>query len=277
MSGSKEDKIKEHDNKDVEYNLPRNDAAEHVRLNDQAAGYIDLMKGKIIHATLESPTKILDVGCDTGIITRHLGSIYPTASVYGIVISPVPPTTASDSIPSTPPNVGYIIGDIRKLAGEDERLKAGNFDCIFQRGWLEIHDYVEIWYNVKEGDRVVSRNWKWLKAMRRGADELGLDLDIGLHAESYMRKAGLVDVNVEKYIVPIGTWMADERSETRRIGVHQDQDLGGVFSGSILPGITRKLGLGEAEMEELKDECRRCLKEEKGKYLWFYVTVGRKE
>lgn len=258
------------------------------------------MKGKIIHATLESPTKILDVGCGTGIVTRHLGSIYPTASVYGIDISPVPPTTASDAIPSTPPNVGYIIGDIRKLAGEDERLKAGNFDCIFQRllicgmtqwqsyisqmttllrpgGWLEIHDYAEIWHNAKEGDRVVSRDWKWLKAVRRGADELGLDLDIGIHAESYMRKAGLVDVNVEKYIVPIGTWMADERPETRRIGVHQDRDLGGVFSGSILPGITRKLGLGEAEMEELKEECRRCLKEEEGKYLWFYVTVGRKE
>lgn len=91
------------------------------------------MKGKITHAPLESPTKILDVGCGTGIVTRHLGTIYPSASVYGIDISPVPPTTASDAIPTTPPNVDYIVGDIRKLAEEDDRLKAANFDCIFQR------------------------------------------------------------------------------------------------------------------------------------------------
>lgn len=91
------------------------------------------MKDKIVHARLKSPTEILDVGCGTGIVTRHLGSIYPSASAYGIDISPVPPTTASDAISSTPSNVEYIIGDIRKLAGEDERLRAGNFDCIFQR------------------------------------------------------------------------------------------------------------------------------------------------
>ena len=275
-------------------------AAEHARLDDQAAGYTDLMKGKIIHAPLESPTKILDVGCGTGIVTRHLGSAYPSASVYGVDISPVPPATASGAVSKTPPNVEFIVGDIRKLAGDDRRLKAGMFDCIFQRllicgmidwqsyisqmttllrpgGWLEIHDYAEFWFNTKDSDRAISAGWKWQHAIRRGAAQLGLDLDIGLHAEEYMRAAGLVDVKVEKYFVPIGTWMADERPETRRIGAHQDQDLGPVFSETILPGVTRKLGLGKAEMEELKDECRRCLKGEEGKYCWFYVTVGRKE
>ena len=91
------------------------------------------MHGRIIHAPLKDPTKILDVGCGTGIVTRHLGSIYPSATVYGIDLSPVPPTNASDAIPSTPPNVKYIIGDIRKLAEDDERLNAENVDCIFQR------------------------------------------------------------------------------------------------------------------------------------------------
>ena len=91
------------------------------------------MKGRLVHSPLERPSKIIDVGCGTGVVTRHLGSIYPSASVYGIEISPVPPTNASDAIPETPPNVKYIVGDIRKLAEEDERLKAGSFDCIFQR------------------------------------------------------------------------------------------------------------------------------------------------
>ena len=47
---------------------------------------------------------------------------------------------------------------------------------------------------------------------------------------SYMLKAGLVEVKVEKYKVPFGTWMAEERPEMRRIGVDQYRDLGGVFS-----------------------------------------------
>ena len=110
--------------------------------------------------------------------------------------------------------------------------------------------------------------------MRRGAAQLGLDLDIGLNAKDYMQKAGLVNVKVQKYKVPFGTWMADERPETRRIGA---LDYRTVFSESILPGVTRKLGLGEAEMRELKEECRRTLGEEEGKYWLFYVTVGRKE
>ena len=258
------------------------------------------MKGNIIHAPLENPTKILDVGCGTGNVTRHLGSVYPSASIYGIDISPIPPTDASDAITSTPPNVEYIIGDIRALASEDERLKVGNFDCIYQRllvcgmtqwqsyisqmanllrpgGWLEIHDYAEIWYSTNESDQVISGGWKWQHAMRRGAEQLGLDLDIGLHAERYMREAGLVDVQVVKYKVPFGDWMADERPETRRIGVNHDRDIGPTFSESILPGVTRKLGLGEVEMKGLKEECRRCLKGEQGKYWWFYVTVGRRK
>lgn len=257
------------------------------------------MKGKIVHSPLTNPTKILDVGCGTGIVTRHLGSLYPSAAVYGIDISPVPPTDASDAVPNTPPNVEYVVGDIRRLADEDERLKAGNFDCIFQRllicgmtqwqsyisqiaallclgGWLEIHDYAHVWYNAKEPDRIISRGWKWQHEIRRGAAQLGLDLDIGLHAASYMRKAGLVDVTVEKYMVPYGTWLAAAKPETGRIGANHARDMGPVFSENMLPGITRGLDLGEKEMEELKGECRRCLEGEEGKYWWFMVTVGRK-
>lgn len=71
--------------------------------------------------------------------------------------------------------------------------------------------------------------------------------------------------------------MAKEKPETRIIGLNSARDIGSLFSGSILPGVARKLGLEEAEMEELKEECRRSLEEEEGKYWYLYVTVGRKE
>lgn len=71
--------------------------------------------------------------------------------------------------------------------------------------------------------------------------------------------------------------MAKEKPETRIIGLNSARDIGSLFSGSILPGAARKLGLEEAEMEELKEECRRSLEEEEGKNWYLYVTVGRKE
>lgn len=193
--------------------------SEHARLNDQAAGFMELMKGKIIHAPLENPTKILDVGCGTGIITRQLGLLYPSATIYGVDISPVPPPTESDAISSTPPNVRYITGEIRQLTNNDERLNAGYFDCVFQRLLVFGITY-------------------W---------------------QSYVSQ------------------MAGEKPETEKLGVNYARDLGPLVSENGLPGVTKSLGLKEPEMEQLKTECRLCLNGEDEKYLWFYVTIGRKE
>ena len=141
-------------------------------------------------------------------------------------------------------------------------------------GWMEVHDYAEIWY--KNGE-VCSGGWKWQKAMREGARGLGLDLDCGKNAKDYMERAGLVNVEVQKYAVPYGTWMVEEKPETRRIGKHQARDMGPVFSGHILPGVTRELGLRAKELEELKEECSRCLAGEEGKYWYFFATVGQRK
>ena len=225
---------------------------------------------------------------------------YPDAFVMGIDISEVPVFWGG------PDNIGYITGDIKKFASRDGGpLKKGEIDFIYQRllicgmtdwpnyvklmtrllrpgGFMEIHDYAYIYYKRSsqsgEADKVISNDWMWLKAMRRGAPQLGLDLDIGLNAERYMKEAGLIDVQVVKYEVPFGSWLADSggKPETRKIGEHQVSSMGKVFSENILPGVTRKLEIGEEEMKELQQECRDTLKEEEGKYYNFYVTWGRK-
>ena len=280
------------------------------------------MGNRIVHAPLsfhaskpgdesENPI-ILDIGCGTGIATRHLGEQYPQAKVYGIDIGNVPPH------PRTPPNVDYIKGDIKKLAGEAmSPFQPGTVDYIFQRllvcgmtdwsgyvrqmkrllkpgGWIEIHDYAEIAYKrtlvtksdatAKEEfeDVLISQDWKWQHAMRRGAAVLGLDLDIGLHASRYLEDAGFTTVTSTGYEVPFGTFMADDpdptraKPQTRSIGRHQVKDLGEVFAESVLPGVTRTLGLGQEELRSLKKECRVCLGEEDGKFWWFYAVCGQK-
>ncbi|KAL8947787.1 MAG: hypothetical protein Q9222_005972 [Ikaeria aurantiellina] len=288
----------------TEYNLPRNDAAEFARLDDQANGFTELMNNKIVYAPLENPKRLLDVGCGTGNSSCRLAQQYPSATVYGVDISPVP------SFSKAPSNLEYVTGDIKRLAsndGGDERINRGDFDYIYQSllicgmtdwpgylrqmilllkpgGYLEMHEVAETWYKTSSSssslpnreDPIISHDWKWMQAMRRGAEQLGLDTDIGINAEQYMKDAGLADVQVAKYPVPFGTWMAEEKPETKKIGGLQDPNMGVAFSNNILPGVTRTLGIGEEEMGRLKEECRRCLAEEKGKYWWFYSIVGRK-
>ena len=247
------------------------------------------MKGQIIHAPLQQPSKILEVGSGTGIVTRQLGRDFPNATVYGVDISPVPPSSA------TPGNVSYIQGDIKKLVGSDERLEEGSTDYIFERllvcgmtdwpayvqqlarllrpgGYLECHEMLYAWY--KDG-RVISDDWKWMKAMHRGGAQLGLDIHVATNVKKYMEDAGLIDVKVAKYEVPYGPWMAKERPETKRTGEEQAK-MGPLISQSILPGVTRKLGISDDEMTGLKEECRQSLVLEDGKYWPFYVTWGRK-
>ena len=255
------------------------------------------MHGNLVHAPLQRPKMILDVGCGTGITTRYLGYLYPSASViYGIDISPIPAFESSSS--STPPsNVSYIEGDIHNLEHTDPRLRPTSFDYIFQRlliggmtdwathvramagllkpgAWFEVHDHAQVWF--RHEDEVCSAEWAWLKKMRQGARGLGLDLDCGFNAQTYMRQAGLVDVEVTRYQIPAGTWMAAEKPEKRRIGEHMAREMGPLFSGQMLPGMTRCLGLSKRVIGELQDECERCLEGEDGKFCWFYVTIGRK-
>ncbi|KAF6220742.1 hypothetical protein HO133_003175 [Letharia lupina] len=111
-------------NTDAEYNLP-NDTVEHNRLEDQAAGFADLMHNRVIHAPLRNPHRLLDIGCGTNAVTHHLAATYPTAShIYGLDLSPVPHIHRPRAAPTA--NVTYIQGDVKKLSRTDERLAAGS-------------------------------------------------------------------------------------------------------------------------------------------------------
>ena len=248
------------------------------------------MHNRVIHAPVKDPGKLIDVGCGTGFVTRDLGNQYPLATVYGIDISAVPEHK------STPNNVLYLRGDVRALTKSDKRLSPGTADLIFHRlliggmtdwpgyildmakllrpgGWFEVHDQAYPWYI---GDHDCSPDWKWIQAMRRGADQIGLDLDCGSNAKGYMENAGLVDVQVFRYILPSGSWLAKQMPETRLIGELQVRDVRPMISKYALPGMTRGLGFSEEEMRVLQEECLTCLAAKDGQYVYFYVTIGRK-
>ena len=144
------------------------------------------------------------------------------------------------------------------------RLKPG--------GWAEVQDldYV-FWLH----GQACSGEWRWLKALRKGALRKDLDLDCGSNAAKYMREAGLVDVRVQEYGIPFGKWATKDRPETERLGAHQVREMPGIF-WNMIPRVVEGLGLPEEEVKELQMESRKCLAEEEGKQWRLYITVGRR-
>ncbi|CAF9936472.1 MAG: hypothetical protein ALECFALPRED_006862 [Alectoria fallacina] len=278
---------------DTEYNLP-NDSPEHARLEEQAAGYAELMHNRVIHAPLSHPQRLLDIGCGTGAVTHHLGTTYPAADrIYGIDLSPVPNINRPGESPG---NISFIQGDVRKLSKTDQRLAPGSFDYVFSRllicgmtdwagymrdtvapllkpgGWVEVQDLDYVWY--KHG-HVCSGEWKWLRAINEGAKRKGMDLSCGSNAAKYMREAGLVDVSVKRYGAPFGTWAVKQRPESERIGAAQAEGIGPLYE-VIVPRLAQGLGLSESEVQGLVGESSECLRAEDGKEWVVHVTVGRR-
>lgn len=246
------------------------------------------MHNNIIHARLVSPQQIVDVGCGTGIVTRYLGDTYSTAKVYGIDISPVPDR-------QRPSNVEYILGDVRNLINNDEHLAFGSTDFVFSRllvlgmtdwpgyvrdmasllrpgGQLEAQDFVVEGYLY--GD-CCSVDWEWLNALKFAAKQNDLDLQCGRNIKGYMEMAGLVDIKVREYRLPLGTWLAEENPETRRIGEHAAREYGMLYYNAV-PKMLQDMGYAEEKIEDLRSMTFKDLAGREGAELKFYVTVGRK-
>jgi len=247
------------------------------------------MHNKPLHAPLRSPQRIFDIGCGTGIVTRHLGKTYPAAQVYGVDLSSVPKTFGV-----IPANVTYIQGDVRQLLHTDPRLALGTADFVFNRllvlgmtdwpgyvrdvasllkpgGWAEMQDYVLRWH--LHGQPCPHSSWR--KALSKAAAFKGWDLDCGRNIEGYMQAAGLVDVQVREYRVPFGTWAVKERPETRRIGENLARESRNIYWHAI-PKMLGGIGYTEGEIQGFREQAMIDMAPQEEKEVIFYVTVGRK-
>ena len=246
------------------------------------------MHNHFIHAPLRSPHVLIDIGCGTGTVSCQLGDTYPAAQVYGVDISPVPPHPK-------PSNVEYIIGEVRKLLNRDVRLASESADFVFSRllvlgmtdwmgyvrdiasvlrpgGWVEIQDVDLDWY--LHGS-CCSGEWEWLKALYLAAQKKGWDLRCGRNVKEYMQQAGLVDISVKEYSVPMGTWLVGERPETRRIGEHTAREYVTMYYHAI-PKILQGMDYTEEKIEEFRRMSGKDVAAQDGKEMRFYATIGRK-
>lgn len=124
-----------------------NDVKEHVRLEHQSEALNTMMGHKPFHVPASlAPQKIVDIGCGTGSMTVLLAEKHPSAIVYGVDLSPVPP------VHKKPANVEYVIQDITTLVGADERFQKATFDYTFNRmlvaGMTDWPGYVSTVYSL---------------------------------------------------------------------------------------------------------------------------------
>ena len=270
---------------------------EHTRLLEQHNSVVALVKERMVHAPVTAPSVVLDIGCGTGVVTRYLGSHFPTAQhVYGIDLSAVPAQPGDESAS----NLSFIRGDFRTLAGADPRLRFGSADFVFSRMllcgmtdwpgyvrevlkmlkpgcWAEMGDYVEdCFYSDNGNNKSTPReDWEWLRSLRAGGARLGFDMDCGLNIRRYMEEAGFVDIQRWEYRIPYWRGAGEEHPATRKMREFMIGDKWGVY-WLMIPKMFSGMGYSEDDLQRLRLEMRRDLDEEEGKYQVYCVTIGRK-
>jgi SAM-dependent methyltransferase len=180
-----------------------------------------VLHGALHLAPLKDPQRVLDIGTGTGIWAIDFADAYPSAHVVGNDLSPIQPSYA-------PPNTEFVVDDIedawnyeaypfdfvhgRYLAGSIRdwpALAKQAYANIKPGGWVELQDWDCM---VESHDGTVTEDttyWKWHKLCTDRMEPV-VTARPGPKLEKCVRDAGFVDVHVEKFPIPMGTWPKDK-------------------------------------------------------------------
>lgn len=236
----------------------------------------------------EEPERILDVGTGTGIWAIDMSDKFPDAQIIGTDLSPIQPRWV-------PQNVKFEVDD----AEQDWTFPEDHFDLIHDRimvGCLLNWDryYAQAFKHCKPGGWVESQEMdlqiltdddslpkdsyvkKWCENCEEGMQKMGNTLRItGHQLAEKMRKAGFINVTVQQFKIPIGTWPADPKM--RETGTFQLVAMLDGLQGLTLALWTRALGWTAEEIEVFLAKCRDEWKNRKVHSYWpLYVTYGQK-
>ena len=282
-------------------------ATEMKRLDEQHHALIEMAKGRLVHAPVQRPKRIVDIGCGTGITTVTLARMFPDAEVVGVDMFPVPP------IHEQPANVTYIqariedtvesLNDPSKEKQADDTLRRGSFDYVFARylvmavsnwpafisacaallapgGWLEVQEGSSFeWYNAASPmiplNSSPSYPLEWSETVVCESAKKGYDFHIGKNLHLHMLKHGLNKVTSEYYPLWMYPWPA--RPETTRIGTYMS-----AYGPSGLSAFMSMFTPSYPEQQ--REEWRRQIEDlfhlqtgSDGLHWRFYAVCGRKE
>ena len=261
------------------YNLP-NDENEQERLDLHYHAFRLSLRDKLFHAPVTAPTAILDVGTGTGIWPMVAADAYPAAEIVGFDLSPIQPTFV-------PPNLQFEVLD----ANEPWGYRENRFDLVHTRvmngfgvkSWPHFYQYaIEClkpggWVENQEFDcQIVSdddtipedgRMREWARLWNEGAEIAGGTgrCDPAKMAQQ-MRDAGLVNVRVLDFKMPIGPWPKDK--QMKEAGAYGLVALLDGIHGMSLRTFTNCLGWSLIELEVFLAQVRTELKKKSMHSYW---------
>ncbi|KAI2633472.1 S-adenosyl-L-methionine-dependent methyltransferase [Xylaria nigripes] len=286
------------------YSLP-NDEIEQQREEIMHILVMDILDQQLYLAPLaEPPRKILDVATGIGLWAIEMGDRYPDATVLGLDLSSIQPTSYVYAIipqgdwiiwtndqKRAPPNVNFQVDDV-----EDTWVHGHDYDfihireaCAYMRstpivienaiehlkpgGWFEVQEFHWIAEN-EDGtiDDDVPVN-QFMKLMSAAARTEGRNIPIVPDIGVIMEKAGFVDITKTTFRVPYGTWPADPVERNRGAVFALNAEL-------ILPTSDRLLsyvGVTPNQAEILYTNCIDMFNDSSIRsYATYYVWYGRK-
>ncbi|KAL2258658.1 hypothetical protein VTK26DRAFT_7958 [Humicola hyalothermophila] len=244
-----------------------NDGVEHARLNAQAAMLTELIGGRPFLAPIKTVTdasKIVDVGCGTGVATLQLASLFPYASVYGLDLSPVPEATLA----LAPANVTWVKGNVLEAGtgapgteAVDQVLAPGTVDYIFSRllftGMNDWPRYLATAARALKPGGMIECQELYCGWLPLG--HAGVTVWAGSQAAGLMVAAGLEIVSVqvfERSYVPVPT------IPTSVAAARYNQEIFLPQFPEVIKRVLGYDGIVGSELQKLTEQAMRCLSEQ---------------
>lgn len=206
------------------YSFP-NDEHEQARLDMLHHVFFRLLHDRLYLAPIDPSAglRILDIGTGTGMWALHLGEDHPGAKeIIGNDLSPI-------QSPWCPPNVKFIVDDVeldwaepepydyihvRYMAGAIQdwpRLVRQIFDNLKPGGYVEFQETANTLYSQDGSLKPDNAMVAMMGGLMEGCRRIGRTLDPAPEMEGWCQATGFVDVNVQKFQLPIGGWPRDPR------------------------------------------------------------------
>jgi len=257
--------------------------------------------------SMTSVSKVVDVGCGTGVATLQLAAMFPSAKVYGLDISKVPDSAQQ----MAPKNITWAVGNVLDLdhgkpdkdrdddqsgSGISRRIfTPGGLDYIFGRmlflginnwtqyfsttarslksgGMIEHQDLDWKFYRVGTSE-CLSDKWEWHRRVVSAAKTAGLAIDAGSNAAPLMKEAGLEVISTQEF----------EFSFVPTSKTPNSQAMGEYVQAKLIPQypeLLRKMlgaeGIAEEELKRLTGNALRDLASEEGLHQKYTITIGKK-
>ncbi|KAL2223280.1 S-adenosyl-L-methionine-dependent methyltransferase [Thermoascus aurantiacus ATCC 26904] len=265
--------------------LGPNDEQEMDRLDMMHEMMLTMTGRKLFLAPIgESPRRALDLG--TGTAGYHVADQFPSAEVIGNDLSPIQPN-------NVPPNLKFIVDNFedewvygnkrfdfihaRYLAGSVKDFKRLLEQCYKHTapgGWVEFQDWNVKMYS-EDGTLEGTSINQYYETVIAAFEKAGYVTSPGPLLENWFREAGFVDIHIQKYQIPMGTWPKDKHYKLLGTWNLMQAETG--FEAGAMAVLTRYEGWSKDEVSIL---VARTKNDAKNRAIHgindFYIVYGRK-